>query len=195
MNGNTTNEMKKSTTDKKPTCKVRVIVNPTATQSVQVTYDLSRDTTQINVKFICTKAENLHSLVTRWAAEWNGDRCGYRVTFDWRGTPELVKCDQHFKTNVYLIFGYNSPQKNVVPQTPNNTPETQSPILEIKNVSSKIMNLTETVQKYKNSCGNAPDFSKRTPKNENKIINYIRSVLAMPNLPISDAMEIADSIL
>ena len=93
------------TLSKKPSCTVRVVVNPTTKQSVRIKYDLDKYISHLTATFYCPRVESLHPLMARWTNDHGNFPFthGYRVIFDWRGTPDIIKRDQQFKNNIYKI--------------------------------------------------------------------------------------------
>jgi hypothetical protein len=200
----------------KKTCTVKVVINPSTNPATTIRYDFTNLViTKAHVKIICPNVESLHTMVERLRSELKHTRFNYRISFNWKNTPDAVKTDQKFKEKIYQIFGFNGipiptippgsrdSESHVVeslPPVPPNTPidAPNELILEEKIEDSDLREHYRSVilwvKEHVSTHGASPDFSKRTPKGVKKIVNYIRTVSGQPHMTIADALFIAEHI-
>jgi hypothetical protein len=193
--------------DPKIVCNVKVIQNPRLPESFDMKTTLY-PLRKVDVTIVTPNHAQLGAIVQEMKRTYGMAKFAFRVHFNWINASKEIKNDPHFKADIYNIFSNAPSVKSFV--TANQFKQIINggalPI-EINQSNSNVLTITkpnidkdsletyvELVRTYVVDYGNHPDWKDRSEKNVKKIHNYIKSVCALPHMPLEISLNIADSI-
>jgi hypothetical protein len=152
-----------------PICTVRIIVNHTL--SDRYTFHINADTQDLDL-CIQVKSPIVLDTVVKQISDNIRIKHRYRVIFNFKSAPVCVRNNTKFRHLIQKMFQVPA---GVVTGT-----ETQD-----------LTTMAECIQNHVSVYGHCPKFNIRTPKNLERIQNYISSVLNN-NISQDTATQIAD---
>lgn len=193
--------------DPKIVCHVKVIQNPRLPESFDMKTTLY-PLRKVEVIIVTPNHAQLSSIVQEMKRTFGVAKFAYRVQFNWVNVSKEISKDPHFKADIYSIFGNAPSVKSYVTadqftkvieggELPIEINQSNSNVMTIKRPNidkDSLSTYIDLVRTHIVDHGNSPDMKNRSEKNKKRIHNYIKSVCALPHLPLELALDIADAV-
>lgn len=193
--------------DPKIVCHVKVIQNPRLPESFDMKTTLY-PLRKVDVVITTPNHAQLGAIVQEMKRTYGMAKFAYRVQFNWSNASKEIRNDPHFKADIYNIFSNAPTVKSFVTasqfeqvlsggELPIEIDQSNSNVVTIArpNIDKDSLDTyVDLVRTHIVDYGNNPNLKDRSAKNQKKIHNYIRSVCALPHLPLDLALNIADAV-
>ena len=176
----------------KRNCYVKIIVNPQATMSFSLRFELypKKD---VNLKIMLPNVNEINTIIEEIKKQIP-IKYNFDVQFNWKNIPQILRDNKKFQEDILKIFSSGLEISKPLPAS--------SSIL-INSVNSEgvpasmeYKKLASILKMHIEQFGAAPDFRNNfSEKNKTKIYNYIKSNMAMPKLTMEQALHIADEVV
>lgn len=174
----------------KRTCYVKIVVNPQATKSFALRFEMypKKD---VNLKIMLPNPHELGSILDEIKKQIP-IKYNFNVQWNWKNVPQAIKEDKKFQEEILKIFSSGISVGNTLGL---DSGKTINPGVLPTNSNTEYSKLAAIIKMHVEHYGAAPDFrSNHTEKNKLKIHNYIKAALGMPKLTLDETNIIVDII-
>lgn len=193
--------------DPKIACHVKVIQNSRLPESFNMKTTLY-PLRKVNITIVTPNHAQLGAIVQEMKKTYGMAKFSFRVQFNWINASKEIKNDPHFKADIYSIFSNAPTIKSFVTasqfeqvlkggELPIHIDQSNLNIITISKPNIDKDSLTtyvDLVRTHIVDYGNSPNLKNKSSKNQIKIHNYIKSICALPHLPLDLALSIAESV-
>jgi hypothetical protein len=179
--------------DPKPICYVKVIQNHRMPESFDLKMTLY-PTRKAELTIVTPDKIQLNSIVQEMKKMYGMSKFTYRVQFNWKNVPKEIQKDSFFKAEIYSIFCCNV--KSFVTEDQYNKVITGGGLPRDINIieEDSLQTYIDIVRTHIVDYGNAPNLQDTTDKGKKKILNYVKSICALPHMTIDTASTIVEGL-